>query len=101
MGHISSPTLLPGPDSLYPSELLDVGGRLMFQSLTPDNGGNELWSIDGTETGTHVIREGLRVYDTPTAIDGVALIASDSPGATTDSDCGAAMGPRPVPRGYR
>ena len=46
----------PGPGDGEPYYLTNVGGRLFFQAFRPDTG-VELWTSDGTEAGTTLVRD--------------------------------------------
>jgi ELWxxDGT repeat protein len=50
VGTLRLADIAPGPDSSFPSELRQVGGKLLFQACSPD--GCEVWTSDGTVPGT-------------------------------------------------
>ena len=49
----------PGSASASPSELVEVGGALLFTVYNYSLGKNELWKSDGTEEGTAVLSAGF------------------------------------------
>jgi ELWxxDGT repeat protein len=46
----------PGPGDGEPYYLTNVGGKLFFQAFRPDTG-IELWTSDGTDAGTRLVRD--------------------------------------------
>ncbi|MFK8111730.1 MAG: ELWxxDGT repeat protein [Rubripirellula sp.] len=64
--------------SSEPSELTAVGSELFFSALDPVGSGRELWSSDGTESGTSLvkdIRTGFDSYGAPLSGDPQDLTA--------------------------
>jgi len=67
--------IYPGETSSNPSKLIPIGNKLYFTATT-DTEGRELWVSDGTEAGTHIVKDinpgtdgsGIGIYSI-TAID--------------------------------
>ena len=60
------------PGSSEPVELTEVGGKLFFSANDPITSGRELWTSDGTSTGTQLvkdIRTGFDLYGAPLSGD--------------------------------
>lgn len=48
--------IFPGSAGSFPSELIELNGRLIFQA-EDETGGRELWSSDGTSEGTVLLKD--------------------------------------------
>jgi ELWxxDGT repeat protein len=77
--------LLPGPNGSRPSELVALGGRLLF--VASDESGRGLWSTDGTEPGTLLLEafgsEGIGPRELTPVGDRLLFVAGDGDGAWT------------------
>jgi ELWxxDGT repeat protein len=110
----------PGPDSSFPNDLAEWNGKVSFVANT-DALGTEIWISDGTEAGTHVLKDifpgpgnglwqyanyfvdigGVRYFTAQDGVHGVELWRSDGSAAGTtmvlDIDPGPENGGVPLP----